>query len=169
MGGLKTNSYSERNKRSVWEIATQPYPEAHFATYPEKLVEPCIMAGTSEKGVCAECGKPWVRTSIVTHVPERETRNNRIGVIPKRDHASRMNSKAMEPVTRESTGWQPTCECNADIVPATVLDPFVGSGTTMAVAQRLNRKGVGTDLSKEYLALASKRLGSIALPMNLGM
>ena len=169
MGGLKTNSYSERNKRSVWEINTHPYPEAHFATYPEKLVEPCIMAGTSEKGVCAECGKPWERTSIVTHVPERETRNNRIGVIPKRDHASRMNSKAMEPVTRESTGWQPTCECNADIVPATVLDPFVGSGTTMAVAQRLNRKGVGTDLSKEYLALASKRLGSIALPMNLGM
>ena len=58
--------------------------------------------------------------------------------------------------------------CIRDL-PATVLDPFVGSGTTMAVAQRLNRKGVGTDLSKEYLALASKRLGSIALPMNLGM
>jgi len=34
------------NKRSVWEIATQPYPEAHFATYPEKLVEPCILAGS---------------------------------------------------------------------------------------------------------------------------
>ena len=32
------------NKRSVWEIATQPYPEAHFATYPEKLVEPCILS-----------------------------------------------------------------------------------------------------------------------------
>ena len=35
-----------RNLRSVWSIATQPYPEAHFATMPEKLVEPCIKAGS---------------------------------------------------------------------------------------------------------------------------
>ena len=47
-----------RNKRTVWEITTQPYPEAHFATYPEKLVQPCILAGTSEKGVVLDpfCG-----------------------------------------------------------------------------------------------------------------
>jgi len=38
----------KRNKRSVWEIATQPYAEAHFATYPEALVEPCILAGSKE-------------------------------------------------------------------------------------------------------------------------
>lgn len=35
-----------RNKRSVWTIATQPYPEAHFATFPQKLIEPCILAGS---------------------------------------------------------------------------------------------------------------------------
>jgi len=35
-----------RNKRTVWIVATQPYPEAHFATYPEKLIEPCILAGS---------------------------------------------------------------------------------------------------------------------------
>jgi len=39
---------THRNKRSVWEIATQPYAEAHFATFPEKLVEPCILAGSKE-------------------------------------------------------------------------------------------------------------------------
>jgi DNA modification methylase len=37
-----------RNKRTVWEIATQPYPEAHFATFPETLVRPCILAGSRE-------------------------------------------------------------------------------------------------------------------------
>jgi len=37
-----------RNKRSVWTIATQPYPEAHFATFPEKLVLPCILAGSKQ-------------------------------------------------------------------------------------------------------------------------
>jgi len=35
-----------RNKRSVWTIPTQPYPEAHFAVFPEKLIEPCILAGS---------------------------------------------------------------------------------------------------------------------------
>ena len=39
-----------RNKRTVWEIPTQPYPEAHLATYPEKLVQPCVLAGCPPKG-----------------------------------------------------------------------------------------------------------------------
>ena len=34
------------NIRTVWRIATQGFPGAHFATFPEKLVEPCILAGT---------------------------------------------------------------------------------------------------------------------------
>lgn len=156
-----------RNKRSVWEVTTKPYPEAHFATYPEKLVEPCILAGTSEKGACAECGKPWVRDSEIVSTPERDTRNNRIGVIPGRDHASRMNSKAMEKVEREFKGWKAGCVCGGDIVPSTVLDPFVGSGTTLAVAQRLGRRGVGADINEEYLSLASRRLGNISIPMIL--
>jgi DNA modification methylase len=36
----------KRNKRTVWTVATQPNPEAHFATFPEKLIEPCILAGS---------------------------------------------------------------------------------------------------------------------------
>jgi len=38
----------ERNKRSVWTVTTQPVKDAHFATYPEKLIEPCILAGSRE-------------------------------------------------------------------------------------------------------------------------
>ena len=155
-----------RNKRTVWEIPTQPYPDAHFATYPEKLVEPCILAGTSEKGVCAKCGKPWER--IV------EASGGTIGQ-GWHDHANdlirgmRDNSKGKSTdgtYKRQHKGWQSTCNCNADIVPATVLDPFVGSGTTLAVAQRLGRKGVGTDLNKDYLTLAEQRLRSVTLPMD---
>jgi DNA modification methylase len=40
-----------RNKRSVWTVATQPYSEAHFATFPEKLIEPCILAGCPKGGI----------------------------------------------------------------------------------------------------------------------
>ena len=44
------------------EIPTQSVSEAHFATFPEKLVEPCILAGTSaEINACAQCGAPWER------------------------------------------------------------------------------------------------------------
>lgn len=38
--------YGRRNKRSVWEVATQPFKEAHFATFPPALIEPCILAGS---------------------------------------------------------------------------------------------------------------------------
>ena len=41
-----------RNKRDVWDISVQPTKEAHFATFPEQLVEPCILAGTKVGGGC---------------------------------------------------------------------------------------------------------------------
>jgi site-specific DNA-methyltransferase (adenine-specific) len=65
---VATSKYVEvpggRNRRTVWEIPPQPMPEAHFATFPEALVEPCIMGGTSERGCCPECGAPWRRVVI---------------------------------------------------------------------------------------------------------
>jgi DNA modification methylase len=50
-----------RNMRDVWTFPTQNYSGAHYATYPEALVERCIRAGTSERGVCPKCGSQWVR------------------------------------------------------------------------------------------------------------
>lgn len=40
-----------RNRRSVWQVATMPYSGAHFATFPEELIEPCILAGSPEGGI----------------------------------------------------------------------------------------------------------------------
>ncbi len=51
-----------RNLRTVWHIATEPNPDAHFAAFPQRLVEPCIKAGASEYGCCAVCGAPWARS-----------------------------------------------------------------------------------------------------------
>jgi DNA modification methylase len=45
-GGMKGAVPATRNKRSVWTIATQPYPEAHFATFPEEIPKLCILAGS---------------------------------------------------------------------------------------------------------------------------
>lgn len=88
--GLEHNNYTTRNKRSVWEVATEPFGEAHFATFPTKLIEPCILAGCPKGG--------------------------------------------------------------------TVLDPFMGSGTTALVAANLQCKAVGIELNAEYIDLAARRL-----------
>ena len=65
-----------RNRRTVWEIATQPTPEAHFATFPEALVEPCIKAGTSERGCCSVCGAPWVRVVEIIPIEIKERKDH---------------------------------------------------------------------------------------------
>ncbi len=78
------------NIRTVWTITTKPYAGAHFATFPPKLVEPCIKAGCPEGG--------------------------------------------------------------------TVLDPFLGSGTTAEVARKLGRNCVGFELNEDYRPLIEKRL-----------
>ena len=86
-----------RNKRSVWTVATRPYPGAHFATFPAELVEPCILAGCPPGGV--------------------------------------------------------------------VLDPFCGSGTTLAVAMATGRNGIGVELNPAYIELAHARITSTQLAL----
>lgn len=50
-GGLhKIGANAKRNKRSVWTITTKPFKEAHFATFPKDLIEPCVLAGCPEGG-----------------------------------------------------------------------------------------------------------------------
>ena len=49
--GNAPNETGMRNRRSVWSVATQPFKEAHFATFPPALVEPCILAGCPIGGV----------------------------------------------------------------------------------------------------------------------
>jgi DNA modification methylase len=79
-----------RNRRDVWTISTQPFAEAHFAVFPEALVEPCILAGCPVGG--------------------------------------------------------------------TVLDPFLGSGTTGLVAVRHGREWIGIELNPEYAKIAERRI-----------
>ncbi len=161
-----TGNVTSRNRRTVWHIATAPYSGAHFATYPPALVEPCIKAGTSERGVCPECGAPWER---VTEPSEEYKKYLGKGY---HDHShdksqGQSQSKSMPnvPYLYKTLGWQRTCECGTfeQTVPATVFDPFAGSGTTLQVARALGRNGVGLDLSLEYLHLARKRLSLDAL------
>ena len=90
-GGAHDSPFGHtRNKRSVWSVATKGFPGAHFATFPQALIRPCILAGSPEGG--------------------------------------------------------------------TVLDPFMGSGTTGLVSKENGRSFIGIELSPEYCKLAKKRL-----------
>ena len=94
-----TKSYDRKNKRSVWTVNKKPYKGAHFATYPEELIEPCILAGSRPGD--------------------------------------------------------------------TVLDPFMGSGTTAYVARKHDRHYIGCELHEDYGSLIQKRIKAIPtkLPM----
>ena len=149
-----------KNKRSVWTVNTKPYPEAHFAVYPEKLIDTCVKAGTSEVGECPDCGKSWERNMVAVSSPKRETRDNYVGVIPGRDKPSRMNSKDMEAIGKVQDGWERTCGHTSEPIPQIVLDPFSGSGTTGLVACKNNRNYIGIELSEDYAQLSMRRLAS---------
>jgi DNA modification methylase len=61
-----------RNVRTVWEIPTQPYPEAHFATFPEELVRRCILAGCPERGLVLD---PFAGSGTTLHVARKHGRH----------------------------------------------------------------------------------------------
>lgn len=161
------------NLKSVWWIATQPYPEAHFATYPEELVERAILAGTSARGACAECGASWTRDTDVDYVIHSETNGGtgraRAGFRTMRtiggdrltqNAATSPGGWAELPNSSKvvhTLGWLPGCEHGRDPVPCLVLDPFCGSGTSLWVARSLGRRAVGIELKPEYVALALRR------------
>ena len=153
------------------DVNPQAYSEAHFATFPEKLVEPLILAGTSEKGCCPECGAPWVRVVERGDVASGYTP----GYTPA--FQTRRFASATPGFTRDirTTGWRPTCECGEGLRnrkrscafrvprPAIVLDPFAGSGTVGAVATRLGRRSVLIELNPEYVPLIERRIAKVSM------
>ncbi len=156
-------AHAGRNVRSVWEIATQPYPEAHFATFPEELPRRAILAGCPE-WVCGVCGKARERIVKVEQVPDKSG-----GTVADRQFAAdpRDSGKVRgwgEQRTRrevETLGWS---DCGHDAYrPGTVLDPFLGSGTTAHVARKHGRRCVGIELNETYAQLAARRLQQLSL------
>ena len=144
---------SHRNMRSVWTIPTQPFGGAHYATYPEKLVEPCIKAGSSERGECPACGAPWERVVHQERIRERTPSDNH--AVGNFQSVSDVGNRKTAPLT---LGWQPTCEHKREPIPQTVLDPFSGAGTTGLVAMRLGRSYTGIELNPEYAVMSRKRI-----------
>jgi DNA modification methylase len=136
-----------RNKRCVWRIPTQLFKGAHFATFPEKLVETPIRAGCPEF-LCTRCHKP--RERIFKPSPryaEILAENKRQGInrhdwFPSQTTTFPDGKKSgVKPhATAEYLATDHTdCGCGVPFKPGVVLDPFFGSGTTGLVALKLKR------------------------------
>jgi len=145
------------NRRSVWTVATKPFKEAHFATFPEALVEPCIKAGTSERGACPECGAPWRRVVEINVLEEKARKDHPSSIVR---HGAPLGYGGEVPKSEHiTTGWQPTCTCGCEeTIPCVVLDPFGGSGTVAKVARDLGRSSILIEINPEYVQIAKKRL-----------
>lgn len=132
----------------------------HFAVFPEKLVEPCILAGTSERGCCPECGAPWERVVERTKVDDRPYgRVSQGSYAPSLESAHGADGRdgARHSLEVTTTGWRPTCDHAHEPIPCTALDPFAGSGTVGVVAERLGRASVLIDAKEEYCEMARHR------------
>jgi DNA modification methylase len=141
------------NKRDVWIVPTTGYPGAHFAVWSPELITPCILAGTAEYGCCAVCNKPYERIVVREGAVKKDGESGEV-----RDRSFRWSRNGVDSTLdtgiaqRKTIGWQKTCGClTCEVELCVVLDPFVGSGTTVATAMQLGRVGVGIDLSETYL------------------
>ena len=242
-----------RNLRSVWTFASRAFKEAHYATFPERIPEIAILAGTSERGACPDCGTPWKRV-VSLGQPNRgwqrasggDEKGEYSGQAVKEyegtgaENASNVKRRILAGMVEKVTiGWTPTCSCYPDPcdrcdkawihatvrkrislmnirvrdakkgtlalksglggesadatekeieayggagkavvegykivevdvswpscecrkpVRCVVLDPFAGSGTSLAVAKQKGRRSVGIELSAYYVDMAQRRV-----------
>jgi DNA modification methylase len=106
-------------------VNTAPYKDAHFATFPTRLVEPMILAGTSARGACSGCGAPWdriVERGAADLEHQRACGGNSDGEYhgeSTKDYgpalaqnASETKARILRGMTeRKTVGWRPTCKC----------------------------------------------------------
>jgi site-specific DNA-methyltransferase (adenine-specific) len=120
-----------KNPADVWMMAKSSFRGGHHATFPEALVERPLLATCPER-VCAACGQAWRRQRLLTSLGSLAVRGE----------------------------LRPTCGCRAGWQPGLALDPFLGSGTTAVVAERLGRNWLGVELSPDFAAVAEDRIAT---------
>lgn len=164
----KEKKLQDRKKRCVWDITTKGFSEAHFAVFPEKLVETPVLAGCPEF-VCSKCGKPRIKIYEGTsqqafNIRVRDVKEGRIKHSDRKASLSEVENY-QEGISHVGEGRKfigfSDCGCNAAFRPGIVFDPFMGSGTSGRVALRFKRDYIGFDLG--YEEMSKKRTDVVQL------
>jgi hypothetical protein len=148
------------------------YNGSHYSTFPEALAGNCITAGTSGHGCCPECLAPYERVVSSTKLLDCEPAPESLPAAMRNQGLELRTSKQgvghqRVTVRREHQGWRPTCSCaSGEPISCTVLDPFAGSGTTLAVAKQLGRDWIGIDASADCVRMCAERL---AVPVQMAL
>lgn len=151
--------FTTRNIRSVWTIPTQPFRGAHFATFPERLVEPMIKAGCPAQ-VCRKCGKSRERivdNPKIPNVLRNRSEDTKMSFHDRQIGGGQVIQSWRDTHPMKTVGWS-DCGCGKGWRPGIALDPFFGSGTVGVVAKKLARHFIGIELSAEYYRMAEERL-----------
>lgn len=138
-----------------WEIPPGGYPGSHYAVYPPSLVEPLIKAMTPPM-VCETCGEPS-RRIVEREGTGQNTRTSRGMADDPRQKGAVVSTLVPDVATIHNLGWS---DCGHDTWRrGRVLDPFAGSGTTLAVATGHGHDAIGIDLDERNIDLARDRIG----------
>jgi len=152
------------NPGDFWEINTMPFPDAHFAVYPEALVER-IIKSSCPQWVCKKCGKARERI-VKTNNPSKWAANYDEGLVKAEQPQKTSNPQSSKSLHRqkggvyysgEFVGWT-SCDCNAGFDSGIVLDPFAGAFTSAKVARDLGRSSISIEIQPKYVEIAKKRL-----------
>lgn len=134
-----------------WSIPTQPYAGSHYAAFPMELPRRCLSLMCPPR-VCTTCGTPSERIVEPTEWDHQEHPLEREGI-----QRGGMGTHGDRVATPTTLGWT---DCGHDTWrPGRVLDPFAGSGTTLAVAVGMGREAIGIDLDERNAHLAEQRVG----------
>lgn len=155
-----------RNPKTVWEMASDALTSSgHYATFPMELPMRCIAVATSR--ACSLCGMQEARVlrRVRTHAetvldPAKAIKSIDVVVPHYSILTGELARQRIDTITPqyEFLGFMPTCQCGAPMVGSVVLDPFVGSGTTVVQALRMGRRAIGFDISRKYVEIAKRRI-----------
>ena len=146
-----------KNPGDVLRFAPSYFSEAHFATFPDELVKFPLNA-SCPKLVCKKCGHPRVKLYKIEEGHRSEEDELALQKEVKEKGVPRHTLGLKYPTHTKKTfiGWS---RCHDDEYEAgLVLDPFLGSGTTLKVAQEMGLRGKGIEINEKYLPLIKARL-----------
>lgn len=155
--------YEEDGEPMALIVNTNGFPGAHFATFPKKLVQPLILAGTSAHGCCSKCGSPYERLLEKEKMFQSGSGKSGNPIAGKNGDNCQGGGDTGDVrkgpiIVSRTTGWQKTCSCaEASPVPCKVLDPFGGAFTTALVAMGHGRDAVICELNAEYIKMGKER------------